>query len=100
MPHLQAGAVQGKEEDEGIGRGGEEWSPKRWRRWMRVVFAPWVKGTGDAEPGVEFEVWAGGVRAVRRGGEGIGGDGTGAGAAVTAGTNPSAPTISNSPTKK
>ena len=31
---------------------------------MRVAFAPWVKGTGEKEKGVEFEVWNGGVRAV------------------------------------
>lgn len=31
---------------------------------MRVVFAPWVKDTGEMEKGVEFEIWSGGVRAV------------------------------------
>lgn len=54
--------------------GGAEWAPRRVRRWMRVVFAPWVAGTGVGEGGVEFEIWRGGVRAVkvepeRKGGE-------------------------------
>ena len=31
---------------------------------MRLVFAPWVKDTGERERGVEFEIWSGGVRAV------------------------------------
>ena len=50
------------------GSGGAEWSSRRWRRWMRLVFAPWAEGTGegDGEMGVEFEIWGGGVRAVRR----------------------------------
>ena len=45
---------------------GPEWNPKSWRRWMRIVFAPWVKGTGDMKKGVEFEIWNGGVRAVSK----------------------------------
>ena len=39
-----------------------EWAPRGWRRWMRVVFAPWVAGCEGGDPGVEFEIWAGGVR--------------------------------------
>ena len=46
------------------GVGGAEWNLKSWRRWMRIVFAPWVQGTGEKEKGVEFEIWSGGVRAV------------------------------------
>ena len=46
---------------------GAEWTPRRWRRWMRVVFAPWVEGTVEKEMGVEYEVWAGGLRAVKKG---------------------------------
>jgi len=34
------------------------------------VFAPWVEGVGAGKRGVEFEIWRGGVRAVR--GEGLG----------------------------
>ena len=45
---------------------GAEWGPRRWRRWMRVVYAPWVKGTVEREKGVEFELWVGGVRAVTK----------------------------------
>lgn len=49
------------------GIGGAEWNSRRWRRWVRLVFAPWVEGTGDGENlGVEFEVWIGGVRSVHK----------------------------------
>jgi DNA repair protein RAD57 len=34
------------------------------KRWMRVVFAPWVEGAGEEDRGVEFEIWSGGVRAL------------------------------------
>ena len=52
-----------------------DWAPSRWRRWMRVVFAPWaaaaMDGVGERGRGrgrgVEFEIWAGGVRAVGEG---------------------------------
>lgn len=57
-----AGTGEGEVAAQGIG--GAEWNSRRWRRWVRVVFAPWVKGTGEREKGVEFEVWSGGVRAV------------------------------------
>lgn len=40
-----------------------EWTPRRWRRWMKVVFAPWVEGVGEGK-GVEFEIYGGGIRAV------------------------------------
>ena len=46
------------------GIGGAEWNVRRWRRWMRIVFAPWVESTGETEKGVEFEIWRGGLRAV------------------------------------
>lgn len=40
---------------------------KSWRRWMKVVFAPHVPGTGPGiEGAVEFEVVGGGVRGVER----------------------------------
>lgn len=32
---------------------------------MRVVYAPWVRATGESEMGVEFEIWAGGIRALQ-----------------------------------
>ena len=51
-----------------VGFGGAEWNPRSWRRWMRIVFAPWVKGTGEREKGVEFEIYSGGVRAVSEAG--------------------------------
>lgn len=35
----------------------------RWRRHMKVVFAPWVKGA-DGERGVEIVIWKGGVKGV------------------------------------
>ncbi len=43
---------------------GVEWNLNSWRRWMRIVFAPWAKATGDSEKGVEFEIWSGGVKAI------------------------------------
>ncbi|KAI1754765.1 DNA repair protein RAD57 [Xylaria castorea] len=40
---------------------------KSWRRWMKVVFAPHVPGTGPGlEGAVEFEVVAGGLKGVER----------------------------------
>ncbi|KAI1095433.1 DNA repair protein RAD57 [Rostrohypoxylon terebratum] len=40
---------------------------RNWRRWMKVVFAPHVAGTGPGLDGaVEFEVTMGGVRGVDR----------------------------------
>ena len=63
------GRVSGLKEVLGEGENAE-WTPKRWRRWMRVVFAPWCKGVGEAEKGVEIEIWEGGVRGV---GEAVGG---------------------------
>lgn len=56
------GTGEGEVAVEGVG--GAEWNSRRWRRWMRVVFAPWVKETGEREKGVEFEIWSGGVRAL------------------------------------
>ena len=38
---------------------------------MRVVFAPWVEGVGGQDKGVEFELWAGGCRAVMAAGEAL-----------------------------
>ncbi|KAJ9666049.1 DNA repair protein rhp57 [Coniosporium apollinis] len=54
--------------------GGEVGGPdiKGWRRWMRVVFAPWV-GPSEGR-GVEFEICGGGVRSLG-GGEVEGGEG-------------------------
>ena len=60
--------------DPGIGKGevsaglidGADWNARRWRRWMRVAFAPWVEATAEQDMGVEFEIWAGGVRAVEQ----------------------------------
>ena len=57
-----------KESDYGsAGEGSEaaEWNPRRWRRWMRVAFSKWAPPTGDGERGVEFEIWGGGLRAVK-----------------------------------
>lgn len=44
---------------------------------MRVVFAPWVAGCGEGDKGVEFEVWAGGVKAVSGGRVGLAREGEG-----------------------
>lgn len=58
-----AGTGEGKA-DVGV-VGGADWNPRRWSRWMRVAFAPWVKATREDETGWEFEVWSGGVRAAK-----------------------------------
>lgn len=55
----------GTENKEEEGEESVERSPMHWRRWMRVVFAPWVRATGESEKGVEFELWAGGIRVVQ-----------------------------------
>ncbi|KAK5629317.1 hypothetical protein RRF57_005032 [Xylaria bambusicola] len=40
---------------------------KSWRRWMKIVFAPHVPGTGPGlEGAIEFEVVAGGLKGVER----------------------------------
>ena len=57
-----AGSNEGEESE------AAEWTPRRWRRWMKVAFSAWVPPTGEREKGVEFEIWGGGLRAV--GGEG------------------------------
>ena len=44
--------------------GGAEWNPRRWRRWMRVAFAPWVEPTSEQDAGIEFEISSGGLKAV------------------------------------
>ena len=62
---LRVRACAGKAGDLGPERA--EWAPRAWRRWMRVVFAPWVGGVRAGGRGVEFEVWRGGVRGVRGG---------------------------------
>ena len=54
-------AVREREREEGLAPQAE-WTAKKWTRWMRVVFAPWMTGCGEAERGLEFEVWSGGVR--------------------------------------
>ena len=59
-----AGIGEGAGCAEGIG--GAEGSLRTWRRWMRVVFTPWVAGTEERYEGVEFEIWSGGVRAIKR----------------------------------
>lgn len=60
----KSGAASGDEWRESA-----EWAPRRWRRWMRLVFGAWVRGTAETDKGAEFEIWAGGVRAI---GEGVG----------------------------
>ena len=50
---------------EGEGSEAAEWNPRRWRRWMRVAFSAWAPPTGEGEKGVEFEIWAGGLRVVK-----------------------------------
>ncbi|KAL8789593.1 MAG: hypothetical protein Q9213_001029 [Squamulea squamosa] len=63
-------AYSRSEEDnsvEGVQKGAD-WTPKQWRRYMKVVFASWAPTTGSEERGLEFEIWSGGLRAVDKGG--------------------------------
>ncbi|KAI9777482.1 MAG: hypothetical protein M1835_005234 [Candelina submexicana] len=48
----------GRDEDGGRGE------LVRWRRWMKVVFAPWVEGEEKYGKGVEFEIRGEGIRSV------------------------------------
>ncbi|KAI1428856.1 DNA repair protein RAD57 [Xylaria sp. FL1777] len=56
-------------EDGDVGGAGAGAAPyvRSWRRWMKVVFAPHVPGTGPGLDGaVEFEVVAGGLRGLEK----------------------------------
>ncbi|KAI1084410.1 DNA repair protein RAD57 [Whalleya microplaca] len=61
-------------EDEETGGGGSgSVMVRSWRRWMKVVFAPLVPGTGRGlEGAVEFEVTMGGLRGVEKKSKGKG----------------------------
>ena len=48
------------------GVGGADWSKRRWRRWMKVAFAAWTQETEESDRGVEFEIWSGGVRSIKK----------------------------------
>jgi DNA repair protein RAD57 len=52
--------------DAAAGGDGSEKELLRWRRWMKVVFAPWAEGGRGTE--VEFVITSGGVSAVEVGG--------------------------------
>ena len=41
-----------------------DWAPRHWRRWLNVAFAAWTDTTEGADEGVEFEIWAGGIRSM------------------------------------
>lgn len=63
-------AADGREDWRGE-EGGTE--IKRWRRWMKVVFAPWVGASEPGSKGVEFRILGRGV--VAKGADGDGKDG-------------------------
>ena len=42
-----------------------DWGSQTWRRFMKVAFSAWAESTCDAGQGVEFEIWSGGLRAVK-----------------------------------
>lgn len=44
--------------------GSADWNSRSWRRWMKVAFGAWVEATADAERGVEFCIWSGGLKAI------------------------------------
>lgn len=39
-----------------------DWTPIHWKRWLRIAFAAWTDSTEGLDQGVEFEIWAGGLR--------------------------------------
>ena len=41
-----------------------EWTPRGWKRYMRIVFSSWAPPVSEGENGIEFEIWSGGVRSV------------------------------------
>ena len=45
-------------------KGTAEWTPRRWRRWAKVVFASWTAPVGEGGRGLEFEIWEGGLRSI------------------------------------
>ncbi|KAL8754680.1 MAG: hypothetical protein Q9199_004179 [Rusavskia elegans] len=47
--------------------GAADWTPRQWKRYLKVVFASWAAATGSEERGTEFEIWSGGLRAVGQG---------------------------------
>ncbi|KAL9129256.1 MAG: hypothetical protein Q9217_002236 [Psora testacea] len=63
-PSREGAVVGSRAAEEASLESGGEWAPRRWRRWMRMVYAPWAEPTEEGQKGVEFEVWAGGVRAI------------------------------------
>ncbi|KAL8844077.1 MAG: hypothetical protein Q9176_001483 [Flavoplaca citrina] len=46
--------------------GAADWTPRQWRRYMKVAFASWAPATGSEEKGTEFEIYGGGLRAIER----------------------------------
>ena len=41
-----------------------DWTPRGWRRWLKVAFAAWTDATEGADENVEFDIWAGGIRSI------------------------------------
>ena len=66
---LAKGRGAGADDDNYWEHDSAEWTPRRWRRWAKVVFASWTPPVGEGGRGVEFEIWTGGLRAVGTGGE-------------------------------
>ncbi|MCJ1307342.1 hypothetical protein MMC25_000988 [Agyrium rufum] len=42
-----------------------EWTPRGWRRYMRVVFAPWAASVNPEEKGVEYEITPTGIQSIQ-----------------------------------
>ncbi|KAI4228399.1 MAG: hypothetical protein L6R36_001682 [Xanthoria steineri] len=59
--------MYGNREEGNSVEGAAEWTPRQWKRYMKVVFASWAAATGSEERGTEFEIWSGGLRAVGQG---------------------------------
>lgn len=60
-----AQGIGGSQSRETLGGESADWTPMKWRRWLKVAFAAWADATEGADEDVEFEIWAGGVRSVK-----------------------------------
>lgn len=60
-----AQAIGGSQFRAELGGARADWTSVKWKRWLKVAFAAWADATEGADDGVEFEIWAGGVRSVK-----------------------------------
>ena len=41
-----------------------DWTPRAWRRWLRIAFAAWAEATAEHDEGLEFEIYSGGIKSI------------------------------------